>query len=168
MKNFRIVTSVIASLLVASAGHATSLLEVYQMALTNDPSIREAEANRSATLQSKPQARGLLLPQVDFSADWSDNESDGVRNTTFGGINARTEFETAQDGWRWSVNLSQTLFRWDQWVSLKKSNKQVAQAEADYLAAGQDLMIRTAAAQFLPRSPHPPGSGRPAVSRSPG
>jgi len=148
MKNIRIVTSVITSLLFASAGHATSLVEVYQMALANDPSIREAAANRSATQQARPQARGLLLPQVDFNADWSDSASDGVRNTTFGGINARTEFETEQDGWRWSVNLSQTLFRWDQWVSLKKSNKQVAQAEADYLVAGQDLMIRVAQRYF--------------------
>lgn len=148
MNTLRIAATLLASLLFASAGHTESLLEIYRMALTNDPSIREADANRSATLQSKPQARGMLLPQIDFSADWNDTTSTGVRNTTFGGINARTDFATEQDGWSWGVNLSQTLFRWDQWVSLKRASKQVAQAEADYLAAGQDLMIRVATRYF--------------------
>ncbi len=148
MNTRRIVLFLVASLALNPAVRAESLIEIYQMALQNDPSIREAEANRSATLQTKPQARGLLLPQVDFSADWSDSTSDGARNTTFGGINARTDFETEQDGWRWSVNLSQTLFRWDQWLSLRRSSKQVAQAEADYLAAGQDLLIRVATRYF--------------------
>ena len=36
-------------------------------ALTNDPLIREAEANRLATRESKPQALAALLPQI--SAD---------------------------------------------------------------------------------------------------
>ncbi|MFW2404833.1 MAG: TolC family outer membrane protein [Gammaproteobacteria bacterium] len=148
MKKINFVTSLIASLMFVSTCQAESLLEVYQMALQNDPAIREAEANRSATLQRKPQARGLLLPQVDFSGNWSDTTSEGLRNTTFGGVNVATQFETQQDGWAWSVDVSQTLFRWDQWVSLQRSSKQVAQAEADYLAAGQDLMIRVATRYF--------------------
>ena len=55
---------------------------------------------------------------------------------------------TTSDGWRWNIQLSQSIFRWDQWISLKKSSKQVAQAEADYQAAGQDLMVRVAVAYF--------------------
>ena len=43
---------------------ATSLLEVYQQALQSDPLIHEAEARRLATLEALPQARGLLLPQL--------------------------------------------------------------------------------------------------------
>lgn len=148
MNKLRIVTGLFLSLTLASASQAESLLEVYQMALTNDPSIREADANRSATLQSKPQARGLLLPQIDANASWTDQASDGLQNTAIGGQNVRQDFETEQDGWRWNVQLSQTLFRWDQWVTLKKSSKQVAQAEADFLAAGQDLMIRVAQRYF--------------------
>ena len=148
MNKLPLVMTLLASLVFASPAQAESLLEIYQMALQNDPFIREAAANRSATLQSKPQARGLLLPQVDFSGNWSDTTSEGIRNTTFGGINVATQFETQQDGWAWSVDVTQTLFRWDQWVSLRRSSKQVAQAEADYLAAGQDLMIRVATRYF--------------------
>ena len=43
---------------------AASLLEVYQQALQSDPRIHEAEARRLAALEAKPQARGVLLPQI--------------------------------------------------------------------------------------------------------
>lgn len=148
MRKINFVTSLVASLAFASTGQAESLLEIYQMALQSDPTIREADANRSAELQSRPQARGLLLPQIDFNAAWADQASEGLQNTPIGGQNLRQDFSTEQDGWRWSVNLSQTLFRWDQWVTLKRSSKEVARAEANYLGAGQDLMIRVATRYF--------------------
>ena len=40
---------------------------VYQRALQNDPQIREADANRLASRESKPQALAALLPQIDAS-----------------------------------------------------------------------------------------------------
>ena len=40
------------------------------------------------------------------------------------------------------------MFRWDQWVNLKQAEKRVAQAEADYEAAQQDLIIRVATRYF--------------------
>ncbi len=43
---------------------AVSLVEVYEDALGADPTLREAAANRMATLESKPQAFAALLPQV--------------------------------------------------------------------------------------------------------
>ncbi|MFQ5634946.1 MAG: TolC family outer membrane protein [Gammaproteobacteria bacterium] len=148
MNAFRVTTSLAACIVLVSAAGAENLVDIYQMALQSDPSIHEAEATRSATLQSRPQARGLLLPQIDANASWVESWSEGSRNTTFGGANVRTFFDTRQDGWRWNVQLSQSLFRWDQWIALRKSSKQVAQAEADYLAAGQDLMLRVAQRYF--------------------
>jgi len=127
---------------------ADTLLDIYARALRNDPGIREAQANREATLQSRPQARGLLLPQIEANASYIDDSTDGARNTTFGGVNLLTKFNNKTDGWRWNLQLSQTLFRWDQWVSLRKAGRQVAQAEADYLTAQQDLMVRVANAYF--------------------
>ena len=48
----------------------------------------------------------------------------------------------------WQLRLTQTLFRWDQWVALKQADKQVAQAEAEYRAAQQDLMLRVSQRYF--------------------
>ena len=52
-------------------GHAATLLEIYQQALQSDPRIHEAEARRLAALEAEPQARGVLLPQIGFGADWT-------------------------------------------------------------------------------------------------
>ncbi len=135
-------------LLITPMVNADDLLEIYQQALRSDPGIREAEANREATLQSRPQARGFLLPQINADASWSDQATEGERTTAFGLLTKTTPVDSQMDGVRWGLQLTQTLFRWDQWVTLKKAGKQVAQAEADYLTAQQDLIIRVAGSYF--------------------
>jgi outer membrane protein len=143
------ITGVIAALTLVMPGvQAEDLVEIYRKALRSDPALQEAAANRSAVLESQPAAKGFLLPQVDFDATFSDDSSKGLRNTAVGGQNFAQGFDNQQDGWRWGVQMRQTLFRWDQWVTLKKASKQVAQAEANYMAAQQDLMIRVSRAYF--------------------
>ena len=63
--------------------NAASLLEIYQQALQSDPLIHEAEARRLAALEAEPQARGVLFPQVDFDASWTESstDGDGIQNT---------------------------------------------------------------------------------------
>jgi hypothetical protein len=51
-------------LLAMPAAGAEDLLAVYERALSNDPQIREADANRRATKEARPQALAALLPQV--------------------------------------------------------------------------------------------------------
>jgi len=146
-------SSLLASgILLATAGQAADLAEVYQRALQNDPLIREAEANRLAALEAKPQARSVLLPQLSASAGYSDRDSDGstVFVTTVGGVlqpltrltSADTQTKT------WDVTLRQSVFRWENWATLKRADRQVAQAEVDYRVAEQDLILRTAEAYF--------------------
>ena len=50
---------------------AENLVEVYQAAAKSDPVVREAEARRLAALEAKPQARGLLFPQVNVNGQWA-------------------------------------------------------------------------------------------------
>ena len=127
--------------------NAASLLEVYQQALQSDPLIHEAEARRLAALEAQPQARGALFPQINASGSWSSNEGDGS-NVVFDNDLVPPGFraaptETESDTTRWDVELRQTLFRWDQIVSLKQAGKVVAKAEADREAAQQDLICGT-------------------------
>jgi outer membrane protein len=126
MRNFSGLLIFVATLLMMPIGQAENLMDIYQKALLSDPGIKEAAANRNATLESRPAARGFLLPQIDANATFNDDSSDGTRNSTFGGANTVQVFEQDQDGWRWDIQLRQTLFRWDQWVTLKKASKQVA------------------------------------------
>src|ERR1700732_4095978 len=62
---------------------AADLVAVYQRALQNDPQLREAEANRLAALESKPQALAALLPQGTGSALARKESDTGASNQSF-------------------------------------------------------------------------------------
>ena len=59
-----------ALVLLAGSGAAESkdLLGVYEDALHNDPVIRQADANRLAAREARPQAISALLPQLNGTA----------------------------------------------------------------------------------------------------
>jgi len=122
---------------------AASLLEIYQQALQSDPRIHEAEARRLAALEAEPQARGVLLPQISLSGDWTTSDSSGTsifEGDT--GLPVAIDTESSADTTRWQFSLRQSLFRWDQIVGLRRADKIVARAEADREAAQQDLIVR--------------------------
>lgn len=129
---------------------AENLLDVYQLALKNDPLIREADANRLATREARPQALSALLPQLNLNGSRSDRDADGT--TAFFDFTAGAQRSIPQqsqsDSNSFSLQLTQTVFRWDQWVGLQQAQKIVAQAETEYQAAGQDLVLRVAQRYF--------------------
>ncbi len=137
-----------ASLTAVSAG-AADLRDVYERALTSDPLIREADANRLAARESRPQAVAALLPQIAASGRYNDEESDSSGAFVQPG-NPPTPEVRDSDGnsSTWDVTLRQNIFRWQNWATLRRANAQTAQAEADYSAAQQDLILRTSEAYF--------------------
>lgn len=134
------------------------LLQVYERALQNDPLIREAEANRLATLESKPQARAGLLPQLTAtgSVERSDRERSMVQLQSEDPLDPSSPLRpinvsSVSDGIEstaYQIRLTQPVFRWDRWVALQRSDKEIAQAEIDFRAAQQDLMARVAQRYF--------------------
>jgi len=152
MTNSRLATSLLALIAtgcLSVSARADSLLEIYQQALQSDPSIHEAESLRLAAMEAAPQARGLLFPQIDASASLQTSESEGTQlfQDTVAGLVSRP-FTGESDNTNWDINLRQTVFRWDQVVALKQANKRVAQAEANYEAAQQDLIVRVTSRYF--------------------
>lgn len=145
------------SLIFANVASAADLLAVYQRALQNDPQIREADANRLASRESKPQALAALLPQIDASGSYSKIDQDYSRVQLTSdpnnensppvpfNVTSTTEGATSKN---YDLGLRQTLFRWDQWMTLRRADAEVAQAEADFQAAQQDLIQRTAVRYF--------------------
>jgi outer membrane protein len=139
------------------AAAAADLVAVYQRALQNDPQLREAEANRLAALESKPQALAALLPQLSGTALASRERDHGssnlVESVTVPGSPPIVESfpftgHTITHDHKYGVDLKQNIFRWENWVALQRADSQVAQAEADYQAAQQDLMSRVAQRYF--------------------
>jgi len=145
----------VALALAGAVARAENLLEVYQAAVKGDPLIREAEARRMAALEAKPQARSLLLPQVNVNGQIYTANSDGestfpqVDRNTGNIVTVGNRSSTDVDQyWDYSAQLTQTVFRWDQWQSLQRADSSVALAEANYRAAQQDLMVRVSQAYF--------------------
>jgi outer membrane protein len=154
----------VALALLGPAAQSENLLEVYQAAVKSDPLIREAEARRMAALEAKPQARGALFPQFNLNGQYATRDT--TSNSTFNQeqfvdtdgdpdtppdrvINiVRNNQETDADFWAYQAELTQTIFRWDQWQTLKRADAEVALAEANYRAAQQDLMVRVSSRYF--------------------
>ncbi|MCK5668176.1 MAG: TolC family outer membrane protein, partial [Gammaproteobacteria bacterium] len=116
------------------------LIGVYALAETNDPIYRQSVFSTLATRESKPQARALLLPNANFSANTFGNDQriEGIGPT-------RTEtFNT--HGYR--VSVTQPVFRWDRYLSLNQTDSIIQQAEAEQISAQQELIIRVAEAYF--------------------
>jgi outer membrane protein len=118
------------------------LLEIYELALENDPVLKQAHASQLAIGESKKQSIANFLPNVSAT---------GVRNTTrlFNATNnyQGLGLQTYTD-YNIVVNLTQPLFHWEHWIQLSQSENQIAQAEADYQAELQKLMIKVTEAYF--------------------
>jgi outer membrane protein len=148
----------------AAPARSENLIDVYLAAVRSDPVLREAEMRKMAALEAKPQARGLLLPQVELSGQAGKQDSKG--NSTFTqkvsidhdndpSTDPIEQIETIPnsrvadtDYWRYEAQLTQALFRWDHWQNLKRADAAVAVAEANYRAAQQDLLVRVSTAYF--------------------
>jgi len=143
----------------ASAASAKDLVGVYEDALRNDPTIRAADANRLASRESRPQALAALLPQIAGSGAYTRDHNSGfidqpteifdpTGRPTGAFVVAPLNYSQGYTQRQWGLNLRENLFSWSNWVTLKQANAQVAQAEATYLAAEQNLILRICQAYF--------------------
>lgn len=135
-------------------GNAMDLLEVYDLAVLNDPIILEAKARRDSAQESKPQAIANLLPVLSVSGNSKRTrlhnkkitfQTDVTLDPGAPGLSAP---DKTQDFWTNQINLNlrQSLFNREFWVQLDQAGNQVAQAEAEYSAAQLNLIVRTTAA----------------------
>src|SRR5690606_15584140 len=163
MKSAPSLVLLVAAVAVLAAGQAQAedLLEVYRQALANDPQIREADALRRAAREQRPQAWAQVLPQITGAASIQrdDEESSGSfptltlsnpadpsRPLALQALPRDSKTKPATD--MWSVAPRQSVFSRENWVALRRAGHQVAQAEADYGVAQQDLMLRVAQRYF--------------------
>ena len=138
---------------IPAAAMAADFAQVYQDALANDPTYQQAQATYMAAREAKPEAWAVLLPQISGSAGGSLTHSSGLSTNIGGsssGIAAPSSFYATShtNARQWSLNLSESLFSWTDWMNLKAADSQVAQAQATYEAAAQNLVLRVATAYF--------------------
>ncbi|MEN0037153.1 MAG: TolC family outer membrane protein [Cellvibrio sp.] len=121
---------------------ANSLLDVYELALKNDAQLKADQAKYEAGQASKTINRAGLLPQINASAHVTQYDNESTNNLT----NSTTKDDYDAKGW--DISLEQPLFNMAAWYTYKQGVKLSEQAEAQFGADQQSLIVRVAEAYF--------------------
>lgn len=132
----------LATPLLSSPLWAADLVQIYRDAQTNDATFAAAKATLEAGRERLPQGRAGLLPTLSLTGNSFYNRNEIAEH---GGP---TLYKPNFNSNGYTITLTQPLFRWQNWVTYDQSKYQVAQAEANFVQAGQDLILRTAQAYF--------------------
>ena len=119
--------------------YAEDLLSVYKTAIKNDPKFLAAQAEYYAQLEAKNQNIALLLPTLSASANYTDNNTDVTTSTT-----TQKKYKSTS----YNLQLTQPLYRHENFVGLKQADAQIAQAQATFEYEKQDLILRVAIQYF--------------------
>ncbi len=138
LSSLRTLASGLLGLMVALPASADDLASVYREALAADPEFLAATAAWQAALEVKPLSRAELLPEVFLSGTVSRDRYD-PRNSN------PTSFATNQN---YSVGLRQPVYRRDRFIRLQQADSRLAQADAEFAAAKQALILRVAQRYF--------------------
>lgn len=152
----RILCAGIALSVAALSANADTLRDIYDLALKNDAKLKVAEATFKANRETEVQARARLLPQVNGDSSYGRNRrnqdaqsitgfSAGAGFTPLFG-DVTTHSNTTDRNW--GVTLSQQIFDLPTWFSFKSGKAVSQQAQAQFAADQQDLILRTADAYF--------------------
>jgi len=124
---------------------ATDLSDIYSQALLNDPQYRAAQAALEAAREAKPQAWAAWLPQLNFTAQRVDDETETTRSTNVAALPLGAR---SSDSDRYIFSLNQALYNHQYIVGLRQADDSIAQAVATFKSAHQSLMLRVAEAYF--------------------
>ena len=123
---------------------AENLLQVYRDARAYDAQYAAARYALQAGREKLPQGKALLLPTIGLTANATENriESDSKSPTL------SPSFSRNYSSNGYALNLSQPIYRKQNFIQYDEAGYQVKQAEASFGQAGQDLIVRTAQAYF--------------------
>ncbi|NMG29148.1 TolC family outer membrane protein [Aromatoleum evansii] len=123
----------------SASAWSADLLQVYRDALANDARFAAARAQYEAGQERVVQGRAGLLPTIGANA-----------NTTWNDVDTHTRvFGTREyNSNGYGVQLTQPLFRWQNWIQYKQGELQTALAEVQLGQARHDLILRVSQAYF--------------------
>lgn len=137
--------------LTIAASSAETLSDIYQLALTNDPQLRAANAVLQAGKEAVPLGRAGILPRINASVEFTDGDGDSssFRTLNFGnGFRAGAAGDSDDETEFYSLSLSQPLFDLPAWFIFKQGFDLDQQAEAQFAADQQATIIRVSSAYF--------------------
>lgn len=129
----------------AGLASAADLVSVYREALVSDAQFASARSAYLAGREKIVQGKAGLLPQITANASWNYTNLDAkFINGGFPGAGGQRDFPTRAYG----VQLTQPLYRPQNYETFEQSKLQAQVAEIQLNAAAQDLMVRVSQGYF--------------------
>lgn len=125
---------------------AETLQEIYALALDNDHQLKADTAAYSAGKEALTIGRSGLLPQISGTISYSDTDQTQVGKLQFDQPTATFDIESENESY--SVSLTQPLFNMAAWFGYKQGEALSEQAEAQFSADQQAVIIRVSEAYF--------------------
>ena len=135
---------VLTTLLATFPAGAADLLETYHAAQGQDAVFAGARATQRAGREKLSQGRSLLLPSVNLTANSTFNDN----TIQYRGTVSYPSGESRYNSHGYAVNLTQPLFRQQNWWTYSEAELQVVQTEALFKNAEQELILRVSQAYF--------------------
>ncbi|MDR0779549.1 MAG: TolC family outer membrane protein [Pseudomonadales bacterium] len=137
---------------VCSSALADDLLQIFNLAVQNDPTVRQARATYNASHTTVDQGRALLLPTINLTARAS-RDTSGLASPPpdDGGSVFQRPVHSFGNGYvtkTWGLSLRQALFNAEAWYSFNATRKNDEAAAVNLASAEQALIMRVATAYF--------------------
>lgn len=128
---------------VSLPSYGEDLLDAYRQARANDPVLAQADATRLAVHENVPQARALLLPQINAGMSLQQQSVSGGSSLAQLGVNSGHERTRSV-----SASVDQTILNLSDIANLQAAHSTSDAQEKTYEAAAQELFVRVASAYF--------------------
>lgn len=148
MKYLQFVFAILIGAVSVSMLQAADLMNIYQEALTQDAQYQSARAGYQATQEKLVQGRAGFLPTITLAGTRTVQEVDAgsiFSTTTNTNINPAPVVIQSRGV---TISATQPLFRMENIVIYQQSKTEVSRADAQFIVAGQDLILRVAQAYF--------------------
>lgn len=126
---------------------AADLMAIYQEALTQDAQYRSARAAHQASQEKVVQGRAGFLPNITLSASRTVQQVD-ANNIFVTGVGTINPQEVTIQSRGVTISATQPIFRMENIVIYQQSKIEVSRADAQFILAAQDLILRVAQAYF--------------------
>lgn len=122
-----------------------SIIDIYQQALANDPSLKAALSRNQAAQEQINQGKALYRPEVSINAAVASTHNDVsfVGQSPFpsqGGVNFQ--------GYQYGLNARQPIFRKQNLIAIEQSKTQVQLADKQLRLTQQQLILNVVQAYF--------------------
>lgn len=132
---------------VAQPQQQQNLLQIYQQAITSDPTLAAARSANQATQERLAQARSLFFPTINFVMDATRSATD-IRYLNNENNPFRAGGQESFDTFAYGVDARQPIFRKQNFDQYDQAQLRVLQSDLQLIQTQQNLMLRVSDAYF--------------------